>query len=403
MTHTLLTFLGRTPKAQEGYRTTCYDFGDGEACEPAAFFGWVLQRRLRPGRLVILGTAGSMWDHLFESDFNFAGEAEEQRLELAEAVEQQAVTQQQLDALEPLLAERLGSEVRLRLIAYSRTAEEQVTLLRVLADNVGQDDRVDLDITHGFRHLPMLALLSALHLRKVRQAGIAHIWYGSYDPDSGQALVHDLAGLLNIADWIEALTVYGQSGDYGVFASLVGGEIGDLLAEAGFLETVNRIGQARSRLRQVLKRLDEVDNNQTLLLFRDELKRRIAWAEQDNYYLRQRKLALEYLRRDRFMDAILTGWEAFTSRLLREAPGVTDPDNHQHREQVRKTFDSEQRKKYPRPQWEAFDSLRRLRNAVAHGSQPKGDEVQRALGGPEKMRSLLQRLFDQLLPAEIKT
>jgi len=41
-----------------------------------------------------------------------------------------------------------------------------------------------------------------------------------------------------------------------------------------------------------------------------------------------------------------------------------------------------------------------LRNAVAHGSQPKGEEVQRALGGPEEMRALLEALFDQLLTEE---
>jgi len=45
MPHTLITFLGRTPRGEQGYRTTCYDFGDGGDCEPLAFFGWALQRR----------------------------------------------------------------------------------------------------------------------------------------------------------------------------------------------------------------------------------------------------------------------------------------------------------------------------------------------------------------------
>ena len=74
MPHVLLTFLGRVSKA--GYQTTCYDFGDGRQEPPTAFFGWSLQRRLTPDRLVILGTAGSMWDHLFERDpaFEAAGD-----------------------------------------------------------------------------------------------------------------------------------------------------------------------------------------------------------------------------------------------------------------------------------------------------------------------------------------
>ena len=87
-----------------------------------------------------------------------------------------------------------------------------------MAEHVGPGDRVDLDVTHGFRHLPMLAILAALHLRSVRGAEIGGIWYGAYDPDSGAAPVHDLAGLLHIADWLQALHTYDKDGDYGAFA-----------------------------------------------------------------------------------------------------------------------------------------------------------------------------------------
>ena len=401
MAKILLTFLGRTRKGQTGYRTTCYDFGDNAPCEPVAFFGWTLQKRLAPERMVILGTAGSMWDHLTEADFDFGSLAEDERLVLAEKVERQQVTEDDLRPLEPLLGERLGCEVRLRLIPYCRDEREQIALLRILADEVVEGDPVELDITHGFRHLPMLGLLAALYLRKVRGAGIEHIWYGALDmTQEGKTPVLDLVGLLRIADWIEALAVYERSGDYGVFGRLIGGEVGEWLAEASFLETVNRIGQARSRLREVLRHIDRLDDP-VLQLFRDELRRRIAWAEGGNYYQRQRELALEYLRRERFLEAILTGWEAFTTRLQREESRHLDPDNHEHREQVRRRFEERERQVEPRTgRYRAYDSLRRLRNAVAHGSQPKGEEVQRALGGRVEMKALLAGLFSELLPAE---
>ena len=56
------------PKKDNSDRPTRYDYGDGSEEPPAAFFGWSLQRRLQPDRLVILGTSGSIWDHLFEGD-----------------------------------------------------------------------------------------------------------------------------------------------------------------------------------------------------------------------------------------------------------------------------------------------------------------------------------------------
>src|SRR2546426_12612613 len=100
MTTTLLTFLGRAPKSENGYRKTSYDFGDGSRSEPVAFFGWPLQSRIAAERLVIMGTAGSMWDHLFERDIAFGQEAEDARIELMEAVETKAVTSALLTPLE---------------------------------------------------------------------------------------------------------------------------------------------------------------------------------------------------------------------------------------------------------------------------------------------------------------
>lgn len=54
-----------------------------------------------------------MWDHLFEGDHDFGGEAEAARLALVEAVETQRVTAELLQSLAPSLAERLGREARL--------------------------------------------------------------------------------------------------------------------------------------------------------------------------------------------------------------------------------------------------------------------------------------------------
>lgn len=401
MTRTLITFLGRVPKAERGrYRTTRYDFGEGSATEPLAFFGWALQRRLRPDRMVVLGTTGSMWDHLFEGDLDLGAEDEDARLVLTEAVEGKEVEQSQLEALAPALSRRLGCEMALRIIPYCRDRDEQVELLRVLADEVAPGAEVHLDVTHGLRHQPMLGLLAALHLRRVRGARIGNLWYGAYDPDTQEAPVMHLGGLLHIADWLSALSIYDHVGDYGVFSAVIGGEIGRMLEEAYFLESVNRIGQARSRLRKVLDKLGAATAGPAFDLFREELVRRIGWAAGDNFYLRQRELCFEYLDRGRYRPAILTGWEAFTSLLQREAGGNLDPDNHDHREQVRKHFEGEEREKRPRPRWEAFDSLRRLRNAVAHGSQPKGGEVQRALSSPGEMDQLLRSLFETLLPEE---
>jgi CRISPR-associated DxTHG motif protein len=216
------------------------------------------------------------------------------------------------------LSRHLGCDVRLVLIPYARSGPEQVELLRVIAQQVESGDRVHMDITHGYRHLPMLILLAALHLRTIKGSRVEGIWYGSYDQDEQSAAVHDLQGVMRIASWIDALSVYNHTSDYSVFSGLIGGEAGGHLANAAFFESINRIGQARGEARKA-RRLIEAQNGSDPAerLFRNELLRRLEWAEQNNFYRRQRELALEYLEHGRYLESALVGYEAFITTCCR--------------------------------------------------------------------------------------
>ncbi len=63
-----------------------------------------------------------------------------------------------------------------------------------------------------------LALQAALQLQTMRRARVTGIWYGSYDPDTKQAPVYNLNGLLRIAEWLQALHTYDKDGDSGATA-----------------------------------------------------------------------------------------------------------------------------------------------------------------------------------------
>jgi CRISPR-associated Csx2 family protein len=394
MTSVLLTFLGRVPKDQPGYRVTRYDFGDGQPQAPAAFFGWPLRQHLDAGRLVILGTAGSMWEHLFEGDHNFGALDEEAWLALGERCEQQEVTAAHLVPLAPLLAQRLGCEVRLALIPYAQDPAEQVELLRIMAAHVEAGDRVHLDVTHGFRHLPMLGILSALHLRSARQARIDGIWYGAYDPDTGAAPVHNLVGLLNIADWVQALHTYDKDGDYGVFPRLMeqtAPVAAEALRQAAFHEKTNNIGQARGALRHFRQAFITSAKDPMLQLFAEELLLRTAWVENSTLTERQYELALHCLDHGDYLRAAILGYEALLTRLVQAAPGRLDPLNHSHRDQIKKDWDEKMRggKADRTPTQQAYLDLREIRNVLAHGSRSAFGNIQEAMASDDKLRAAL--------------
>ncbi len=109
---TLLSFLGKgRADLKTGYRIASYRFDAGFA-RSVPFFGLALNDYLKPDRLVLVGTAGSMWDVFFER----AGGDDDAMLELMSAVEAGQVDDRLLDLPRQQLAAQLGIPVDCLLI-----------------------------------------------------------------------------------------------------------------------------------------------------------------------------------------------------------------------------------------------------------------------------------------------
>lgn len=398
MTTALVTFLGRVPKQEGTYRSTEYEFADGSK-ECSAFFGFTLQRQIRPDHLVILGTSGSMWDHLFERDVTLGNAMESERLALIEAVEAKTVTQVQLDTLAPTLAHALGCTLDLRLIPYARNEHEQLKIVHELAAAVPTQCTLHLDITHGFRHLPLIATMAVQYLRVIHpEVHLQAIWYGAYDFDTKEAQVHNLAGLLEIADGAHAIARFDYSGDYSELAELLPQGAQQLLREAAFLERTHQVGQARSKLKMARVALD-ADHDVTLSsLFKEALLKRINWVSENRLYQRQRALALEALRHGDELRTALYGYEALITRQMQEYPELgNNPDNYEQR-QVAKQHLEDHLKRSVKTPYADYKLLRDIRNQLAHGIASPRVEVQRAMADTTTLRTTLDRLLHALLP-----
>ncbi len=383
---TLVTFLGRVPKNDGSYRKTRYLFDDGGHAEELAFFGWALVQRIHPDRFVVFGTRGSMWDHLFEGDLQLGNAAEVDRLALVEAVENKTVSQPMLDALAPVLADKLGCEVLLWLVPYGLSETDQVELLRHMADAVPEQSTLHLDITHAFRHLPMIGLLAALYLRALRKVTVEKIWYGAYNEDTGEAPVYELNGLLKIADGISAMTSYNKDGDYSVLAGLQG-DSGCFLRQAAFYERCTNPVKAREKLTSWSKQECQ-EHNPLAVLFADELRQRISWFKGKSRADWEKALAFEYLERHDFVRAAAFGLESAISRAVADAGGNLN------------VFETRNRKreelKYVR---DGFKTLNNLRNALVHGLLSKDRKVLNMTEDEQTLYSTLKSLLRQVLEA----
>lgn len=396
--HTLVSFLGKgRDNPQTGYREATYRFADGST-DTTAYFGLALARHLAPDQLVLLGTAGSMWDVLVENLPGIGGGDDALRLALMDAVAAQRVDQALLDRVAPLVARALARPVQLLCIPFGRDEAEQRAILDAIAQ-AAPGGRVSLDLTHGFRHLPMLGLLSAFVLDGLGRQ-VAGLYYGALDMSAnGVAPVLRLDGLIAVQRWVDALASFEASGDYGLFAPLlerdgVPVDKARCLQEAAFFERTFNVSDAARKLNSFLPILD-VPLPGASGLFQKRLKERLAWVREVDLAGHQRKLAFEHLKRGDYVRAVIFGYEGLLTRLCREQ--ARDPLNFAERKAVADDFGRELHAgEHADGKRDAFRKLSYLRNALAHGTPPYGEHLRRVLRDAQALRKEIEACLNRL-------
>ncbi len=350
---TLVTFLGR-PHRNRAYDAVTYQFPDGRP-RTSVFFGLLLADYLEADRLLVLGTAGSNWDVLLEHHIQDS-EDEEARLALIAACDQSQVTPALLDRIAPLLTRRTNRRTELCLIPDGLNDGEQAAIVTLLSNRLQAGEGVAFDVTHSFRHLPLLALAAAMYLETVLGVQVGEIAYGLLDGDRSQAVM--LTGLLQTLRWTQALDLFRQTG--------MSRPLGGLLAREGLenkarqrLESMDfavstlQSENARDAIRGFRPALKQLQSP-WFSLFQDKWLAELQWA--DLIHRDQRELALakkagqarDYLR------AVAWLMEGLISRALRGHPQIME---YSIRENAKNTLTRDP----------AFAKLSKLRNQLVHG------------------------------------
>ncbi len=392
---TLTSFLG---KSQHGYRRTRYRFPDGSERE-TAYFGLTLAEYLNADRLILIGTPSSMWDVLIE---NVVGDAAEEalRLELIDAARAGQVEESLLARLRPAIERSLGRVVLLIVIPFSMEFSDQHALLVRLAGALKREERVAIDVTHGFRHLAMLGLTAARYLARARGIEVIGLYYGALDMvQNGVAPVVELTGLAHVQEWAEALAAYEASGDFSRFAPLLERDgfdrgLADGLRRGWALLNVSNVVDAARALGPVYSALGKPLAGASEL-FRKRLQESLRWTAADSLAEMQRILALQALRRGDFLRAAIFGLESFLSREVQASGG--DPLDYVARKCINEVFREQLREdEYPSWRREAYWLLTNVRNACAHGTIPSYALHARLLKNPQRLRAELEATLNRL-------
>lgn len=259
---TLISFMGKNPK---GYSPVAYAFPSGVS-RTAVYFGEALLAELRShgqriDQWIIIGTPTSGWDTLGEC----IPKESPDRANLGELIESvfvRAHSDQPLaeQDIQPL-ADAVGRahDITMRVICASDDGDH---LFCVLRDVLPEGCSVELDVTHGFRTMPLQALLALGALRWLKGIELVGVHYGSLassagTPDAGApsgGKGHRLDTLSRMAAATPALAAHALRGDLSGMGIVLGqlpgaGEVPGHLAEAQRCEDLlqyDRASQARA-------------------------------------------------------------------------------------------------------------------------------------------------------------
>ncbi len=111
--------------------------------------------------------------------------------------------------------------VPIRGIPEGRQADDMWALFQKMTDCLSAGDHVLFDITHGFRSLPVLALLAASYLRVARGVTIEGLIYGAFEArnENNETPVFDLMPLVQLLEWTTATDTFIKTGDAQALAS----------------------------------------------------------------------------------------------------------------------------------------------------------------------------------------
>jgi CRISPR-associated DxTHG motif protein len=224
----LLTFLGTGR-----YEPCRYSFATAaEPSDEVIYYSAALAGHLKPDRVVSLETKDAALKH---------GEA------LARAFR------------------ALGCEHEAVRIPGGASETELWEIFGALTRHVPEGCTLHLDITHGFRSLPVLGFIALSYLRVTRKVTIGGIYYGAWEARDGATMVvptFQLAPFLTLLDWTAAADQFFSSGSAVRLGELLGQAQQTLWRDPGDL--------ARTELPKKLKTLGKSirQSSMNLLLLR---------------------------------------------------------------------------------------------------------------------------------------
>lgn len=131
--------------------------------------------------------------------------------------------------------EQIGQMKYHRLVVpYGVQEDDWWQMLKILTGiKIQANDEIFLDITHGFRSMPLFSMLALIYFEKIHDAKTSGVFYGMWENKQKLKIgekeievtpIVDLSPILKIKDWIEGYSLFKNFGDTSIISQLLGKE-----------------------------------------------------------------------------------------------------------------------------------------------------------------------------------
>lgn len=399
MPTTVVSFLGTGQKVtpndpRSGYRTTTYRFVSAEGKEflhQTSLFGTALIRFLRQtgtniDRWIVLGTSASLWSELNQI-LPDPGDVLEEYCNIDDRVAARDVDENALlDWQRTLNARAAPLELRLYRTGDALDVQSQQQIVRALFENIEPGNKVVFDVTHGFRHQPIIAGFVISLMRWTHRIEHVSFFSGVFEARQGDVTpVLELPICQELVEATEAAAVLDSTGNYEPMARCLGLDA----ASAWFLENTNQLAAARAAVQRLRKQAvagADVVRAELAALLSDRLR----WAEQGSFAERVCQSARTAIDRGDYLRSVVLAYEALLIRAGQLLFPALDPLAFETRERA----GDELFKRLVGEDKDLLKDLQHTRNACAHGSRSERSRVQQILGDPVSFEGLIDNAFD---------
>ena len=305
----LVSFIG----AANSYKKTQYSL-NGKISNSVSFICRALFDFIHPRKLVIIGTSGSTWSEVLTNFLSEEQLTEYQGFFTELKNQNKNFTQAQVDQI----ANICSSLCECKFVCKIFDQNDQNSLLKSIINLIEPNEHICIDITHGYRFIPLIVTTAIHYLKFIKKVSIENVYYGQFECENTVKPILNLTHIIELNNWITSFAQFEQTNDPSVFTNLIKQSTDQQflkdLQEASFKEKLIYAKDSIDLLKNINLKEDLKNSNPLIELLEEPLVEKLSYINEDSTAYSIYLLSQQYFEARDFLRAVIYLHESLMTR-----------------------------------------------------------------------------------------